>query len=201
MPKLHECDVADLRPTQITVGMFEVEDKRKMLAALGHHARRNYLEAHAIPAVRGLKNKLYITDHHHLGRALFDDRFDSAFFLVEADLSALDEVSFWQHMHLQRWAHPIDAAGKRHDYASIPHHLEDLLDDPYRSLAGYVRNAGGYEKTPTAFAEFLWADFFRTRITLDGTRSTFNRAVERALTLAHNEAAHALPGYLPTAKS
>ncbi len=201
MPKLHECNVVDLRPTQITVGMFEVEDKRKMLAALGKHERRDFLEAHAIPAVRGLKSKLYITDHHHLGRALFDDRFDSAFFLVEADLSALDETSFWQHMHQQQWAHPIDAAGKRRDYESIPHHLEGLLDDPYRSLAGYVRNSGGYEKTTAAFAEFLWADFFRTRIALGGTRGTFNRAVERAVALAHSEAAHGLPGYLPTAKS
>jgi len=200
MPKLHECDVADLRPTQITVGMFEVEDKRKMLATLSKHERRDFLEAHAIPAVHGLNNQLYITDHHHLGRALFDDRFDSAFFLVEADLSALDETSFWQHMQQQHWAHPIDASGKHRDYACIPHHLEGLLDDPYRSLAGYVRNAGGYAKTLTAFAEFLWADFFRTRIALDGTRSTFNRAVERAVALAHSEAAHALPGYLPTAK-
>jgi hypothetical protein len=200
MSKLHECDIAHLRPTQITVGMIEVEDKRKILAALGHHERREYLEAHPIPAVRGPEDKLYITDHHHLGRALHDDKFDSAFFLVEADLSAVDPDSFWEHMHLERWTHPVDAQGKRCDYASIPHHLQGLIDDPYRSLAGYVRNAGGYEKTPTAFAEFLWADFFRKRIALDGTRAVFNEAVERALALAHSEAAHTLPGYLDVAK-
>ena len=69
MPKLHECTVADLCPTQITVGMIEVRDKRKHLEQLGHHARRNYLEAHPIPAVFGPEGALYITDHHHLARA------------------------------------------------------------------------------------------------------------------------------------
>ena len=60
-------------------------------------------------------------------------------------------------------------------------HLEGLRDDPYRSLAGYVRNAGGFEKTPTAFAEFLWADFFRPRVEIGSTRADFEVAVKKAL--------------------
>ena len=74
-----------------------------------------------------------------------------------------------------------------------------LLDDPYRSLAGYVRNAGGFDKTPTAFAEFLWADFFRTRVTIGPTRADFNNAVQRALPLAGSNEAAGLPGYHPAA--
>jgi hypothetical protein len=70
-----------------------------------------------------------------------------------------------------------------------------LLDDPYRSLAGYVRDAGAYEKTPTAFAEFLWADFFRPRILVGNTRPEFHQSVDSAVKLAtSSEAAH-LPGY------
>jgi len=46
--------------------------------------------------------------------------------------------------------------GVRHYYSAISHHLQDLVDDVYRSVAGYVRKAGGFDKTRTAFAEFVW---------------------------------------------
>jgi hypothetical protein len=99
-----------------------------------------------------------------------------------------------------KWAHPIDQNGKPCGFEAIPSHLVQLLDDPYRSLAGYVRNAGGYDKTPTAFAEFLWADFFRTRVTIGPTRAAFNNAVQRALPLAGSKEAAGLPGYHPAAQ-
>src|SRR5436305_4773273 len=38
-------------------------------------------------------------------------------------------------------------------------------DDPYRSLAGEVRRAGGYAKEATPFSEFLWAS-----LSLSGSR-------------------------------
>jgi hypothetical protein len=47
-----------------------------------------------------------------------------------------------------------------------------------------VRDAGGYEKTPTAFAEFWWADFFRSRIAVGPERSDGDGAVAAALKLA-----------------
>ncbi len=78
---------------------------------------------------------------------------------------------------------------------ALPKHIDQLRDDPYRSLAGYVRNAGGYEKTPTAFAEFLWADFFRPRVRIGPTRADFEVAVKKALTLAGSKEASKLPGY------
>jgi hypothetical protein len=58
-----------------------------------------------------------------------------------------------------------------------------------------MRNAGGFEKTPTAFAEFLWADFFRPRVEIGSTRADFEVAVKKALALAGSKAASKLPGY------
>jgi len=58
-----------------------------------------------------------------------------------------------------------------------------------------VRNAGGFEKTPTAFAEFAWADFFRTRIVVGPTRAEFDQAVKQAPKLASSADAANLPGY------
>jgi hypothetical protein len=196
LSKLRECKLAELHPTQITVGMIEVHDKQKHLEQLGHHERRDFLSTHPIPAVLGPGAVLYITDHHHLARALWEARIDSGFFLVEADFSALHAQAFWVEMDTRRWVHPIDAEGRRHGVDALPERVKGLADDPYRSLAAYVRNAGGYVKTGTAFAEFLWADFFRRRVQIGPGRKGFEAAVQKALALAHDPAARELPGFL-----
>ena len=51
MPKLKRAKIKDLRPTQLTVGMLEVEVKRKRIAALSDTAREEFLKAHPMPAV------------------------------------------------------------------------------------------------------------------------------------------------------
>ena len=193
--KLHEVEIHRLRPTQITVGLIEVHDKRNQLLSLKKSEQQEFLQAHPIPAVWGPDGKLYITDHHHLGRACSEAGVDTGFFLVEDDFSKVSIAQFWPKMAAAQWVHPIDQVGKPRPFEDIPNHLEKLVDDPYRSLAGYVRNAGGFTKTPTAFAEFLWADFFRPRVPIGPTRHDFEQSVAAALKLASSpEAAH-LPGY------
>ena len=53
-------------------------------------------------------------------------------------------------------------------YGDIPKSIEDMADDPFRSLAGALRRKGGYAKDTTPFSEFLWADFLRRRIEPQG---------------------------------
>jgi hypothetical protein len=195
MSKLQEVKVHDLRPTQITVGMIEVHDKIRELGDLKPHEQRDFLAAHPMPAVRRDDDELYITDHHHLGRALWESGVENAFVIVEKEWRNLGLPHFWQAMIQAHWAHPIDARGERRPYREIPDHLKQLRDDVYRSLAAYVRAAGGYDKTPTPFAEFAWADWFRHRVAIGTTRDDFNRAVTEAVKLAHGTAAVALPGY------
>src|SRR3974377_1798791 len=38
------------------------------------------------------------------------------------------------------------------------------MDDPFRSLAGELRRAGGFAKDTTPFSEFLWPDFLRRQM-------------------------------------
>ncbi|MBS0367196.1 MAG: hypothetical protein JSR67_15390 [Proteobacteria bacterium] len=195
MGKIHEVELHKLRPTQITVGMIEVHDKRNKLAAMKGGEQRDFMQAHPIPAVWGPDDKLYITDHHHLGRAAIEAGLDSGFFDVEDDFSRLSLAQFWPKMQAANWAHPVDEHGKIRPVTDIPNHLDKLRDDPYRSLAGYVRNDGGYQKTPTAFAEFLWADFFRPRVVIGPTHQDFRNSVDAALKLALCKDAAHLPGY------
>jgi hypothetical protein len=195
MSKLHEVEIHRLRPTQVTVGLIEVHDKRARLEALGKHERKEFLSDHPIPAVWGPDGKLYITDHHHLARAAEEAAIDTGFFSVEEDFSKVPIAQFWPRMSAAHWAHPIDQNGKPVSFELIPDSLLKLIDDPYRSLAGYVRDAGCYDKSPTAFCEFQWADFFRARVRIGPTRADFNNAVAIALKLAASPEAAKLPGY------
>jgi hypothetical protein len=70
-----------------------------------------------------------------------------------------------------------------------------LIDDPFRSLAGELRRAGGFAKDTTPFSEFLWADFLRRRLKGKSVERDFGRAVEQALQLAKSTAANHLPGW------
>jgi hypothetical protein len=195
MSKIQEASLRDLHPTQLTVGMIVVQDKKKHLEALSPSDRQSFMKAHPMPAVIGPQGALYITDHHHLGRAAFEAKVASACFLVEADLSKSTPEAFWKEMNENQWVHPLDENGVRHYYAAIPDRLNKLVDDVYRSLAGYVRDAGGYEKTPTAFAEFIWADFFRRNVPIETVRSDFQTAVHAGLSMAHSKWAKHIPGF------
>lgn len=195
MSKVQEAALQGLRPTQLTVGMIVVQDKRKHLDGMKAAERQDFMKEHPMPAVVGLEGKLYITDHHHLGRAALEAGVPTGFFLVEADLSKCTLESFWKEMNENLWVHPLDENGVRHCYSMLPDRLGKLVDDVYRSLAGYVRDEGGFDKTPTAFAEFIWADFFRRNIAIETVRSDFQTAVQAGISLAHSKWAKNIPGY------
>jgi hypothetical protein len=195
MAKLKRALVKSLYPTQLTVGMLEVEVKRNHLLKLSPDEREAFLEAHPMPTVIGPDLKLYITDHHHLARAALDARVKEACFSVEADFSALPLKRFWTEMEKRSWVHPLDENGVRHTYRHLPGSLRRLVDDVYRSLAGFVRDAGGYRKTDAAFVEFIWADFFRRNIAIEDVTANFREAVRRAKRLALSPLAKRIPGF------
>ena len=70
-----------------------------------------------------------------------------------------------------------------------------MEDDPYRSLAGELRNIGGFAKDSTPFSEFLWADFLRPRIKAKAIKADFNAALDEALKLSKTGDADYLPGW------
>ncbi|MCQ4503937.1 hypothetical protein NON27_27510, partial [Vibrio parahaemolyticus] len=73
--------------------------------------------------------------------------------------------------------------------------MADLTDDPYRSLAGELRRAGGYAKDPTPYSEFLWGDFLRRRIDRARVDNDFTAALDQALSLCRAPEARYLPGW------
>jgi hypothetical protein len=195
-PFVKPVPIKELRPTQITVGMREVAAKRARWREEGGKKKAaEFLGKHMIPVVLGPKDRHYITDHHHLARALQDEGVKDVLISVVADIHKLEPDAFWFVMENRNWMHAFDDKGVRRSHADIPKSVGDLVDDPFRSLAGELRRAGGYAKDTTPFSEFLWADFLRRQMKRKAVEDNFNHALEKALQLAKGRDAGYLPGW------
>jgi hypothetical protein len=195
-PILHPTPILDLRPTQMTVGMREVKEKRQRWRE--HKSKKKqgeFVGRHMIPVVLGPDKRYYVVDHHHLARALHDEGVKDILVTVIGDLSMVERDAFWGVMDNKRWVYPYNAKGERRDFSDLPKSIEDLKDDPFRSLAGELRRAGGFAKDTTPFSEFLWADFLRRSIQRKTVEDHFSKAVEKALELAKSNNAVYLPGW------
>jgi hypothetical protein len=194
-PVLQPVSIMSLRPTQMTVGMREVKEKRKRWREHGDKKRAKLLGRHQIPVVVGPDKMNYVVDHHHLARALHEEGEKDVLVSVIADLTMVDPKAFWVVLDNHRWVYPYDEDGERRSYKDLPKDIGNLKDDPFRSLAGELRRAGGFAKDTTPFSEFLWADFLRRRLARKIVDKDFEKAMEKALALAKSKDAIYLPGW------
>lgn len=194
-PVVHPIAIADLRPTQITVGMREVTARQKYWQRQDPKTMADFLGRHMIPVIRGPKDRLYVLDHHHLSLALHNTGVEQVLVSYVVDLRTLSKDEFWVYLDNRAWVHPYDASGRRRDFADIPRKISGLKDDPFRSVAGELRRMGGFAKDTTPFSEFLWADFMRRRLDHELVAKDFERAMGEALKLAKSEQAGYLPGW------
>jgi hypothetical protein len=188
--------IADLRPTQMTVGMREVHIKRRRLRENAAKTDRSHFSTRVVPVVLGPDSRRYLIDRHHFVRAVHDEGASEVPVTIIADLSALESDAFWTELDHRGWMHPFDDAGRWHAYNEIPKSVCDLVDDPFRSLAGALRRMGGYTKLKTPFSEFRWANFLRHRIDRLTVEREFDRALDLAIKLAESRQADRLPGWL-----
>jgi hypothetical protein len=194
-PILHPVPITSLRPTQMTVGMREVEEKRERWREHKKKKQGELLGSHMIPVVLGPDGRNYVVDHHHLARALHDEGVKNVLVTVIGDLTMVGRDAFWGVMDNKRWVYPYDAKGERRHFKDLPKSISDLKDDPFRSIAGELRRAGGFAKDTTPFSEFLWADFLRRHIARKMAEDHFGKAMEKALELAKSKDAIYLPGW------
>jgi hypothetical protein len=197
-PKGHE-----VRPTQEGAGMRAVRKKEKDFARMGHDELKRMLENDPVPVVAAPDGRFYMIDHHHQSLAAHGVGRENAFFLLHTDYSKLPGgtgaermAEFWRRMKAKKWVREFDHAGRPIDIPDgLPKSILGMKDDPYRSLAWYVRKDGGYRKTNVEFAEFLWADFFRARVDLGTSDDDFEAAIRKAVRIAHTADAKELPGW------
>jgi hypothetical protein len=188
--------IADLRPTQLTLGLSEVAKRAAKIGKMSPKERETYIDRKSIPHVIGPIGRIYMVDHHHMARALWSlDVSEAAIGERLADWSDLEIKPFWRKMEAKGYCWPIDADGNRRPYAAIPHHVKDLTDNVWRSLARELRGTA-FEDLDTPFQEFMWGDYFRTFMSRRLIELEFRLAVELATKLAHHSEAQDLPGYI-----
>jgi hypothetical protein len=199
--------ILSLRPMQFGVGMaHEVVKKREMLKKMTPAEQRAYLLKHPIPVIERENGAKHINkgpmgrkeerpdDHHHLLRAAWE----AGLTVMPIKKQKEDKDSgrkFWKGMKKDKLVYLYDEFGNGpHDPQDLPLDVRGLADDPYRDLAGWVRDLGGYKKTEAPFAEFLWAKFFRENLKTHPHKD-WKAAVKEAMALARTRAAKDLPGY------
>jgi len=204
------CSLSELHPTQASVGMTEVRIRSKKLKQeierssedfLSYLRRQNRIE----PVVIGPGNVFYLTDGHHLARALYDLGQPTAYCRVLDNVSNLQPDAFWKYMEDNNEVYLKDYQGSVIAPSDLPISIGDLHNDPFRSLAGAVRESCGFrfdnKDGPDAnYLEFKWADYLRahwaqTSVEVGAIDAHFDRAIQAALQLATQKEAATLPGY------
>jgi hypothetical protein len=83
-----------------------------------------------------------------------------------------------------------------HNQVRVSSDIRGLSDDPYRSLAWFVRKTGAFENSERNVAEFKWANFFREKRLLDRHGlAGMPHALARAVAIAQTSEAKLLPGF------
>ena len=194
-PAIRPIKILDLRPLQLTVGFREVAEKRARWREEHGKKAARYLGNHMVPVLIGPAGRHYILDSHHTCRALHDEGVEVVLPDVVHDLSKLEPTLFWQVVDMRNLAHLFGAEGQRVGYKELPKTVAGLVDDPFRSLAGRLRRAGGFAKDTSLFSEFQWGGFLRQHIKRKLIEEDFDKALEAAMTLAKSPAAAWLAGW------
>lgn len=197
---LCKINVEDLRPTQFAVGMIVVQQKVAKIKGKNEADYEKYLFKNPVPVVMGNGGQFYMTDKHHLARAIYESGNTVAVARVTKDLNTLSGDSFWTEMIAEGFFYNRDENDQVQLPSALPILVQNMPDDPYRSLSGAVRDQGGYTEVSVFYLEFLWAHFFHQLpvsdgVTLSDIAHDFNGTVTRALTIAHSPAAQAMPGF------
>ena len=201
LPAKSRCRVpiAMLRPTQFCVGFWEVDRRAEKIVHKSPRKLSAYLEEHLAEIVIGPGGLPYLVDGHHIAMVLLKTHLsDSIDAKVRANWRDLDRAEFWDKMKRYGWLYLYDGQGHGPlDPEKLPAKVNQMSDDPYRSLAWAVRKQAGFDKIPASYSEFQWADFFRKRVPLGTGEEGFQQAIETARRLSHSPEAKDLPGYEP----
>jgi hypothetical protein len=187
----------DLHPTQLTLGMEEVAERLAKYLALSAEEQSAKAAEKAVPHVIGPAGVIYMIDHHHFCRVLWEAGARTAVLGPrEGDLSHLDETAFWAEMLRRDWCWPIDRYGNRRPPALIPDHVSQLPDNPWRSFARSLRGKA-FADEDSPFQEFRWGEYFRGFLTERLITEHPGLARRFAKKLAPLDQAQDLPGWRP----
>ena len=161
---LIEVPVARLQPTQMCIGLAELNHRIADFAEASPSRRRHYLRRKPVPLVRNGAGALWMVDRHHRLSAL--QRVDSqatAFGYVVLDLATTDRRQTLRALRQRGWLYLHDMRGQGPwSPELLPQRLEKLQDDRYRSLVWKLKREDLMTTSPLIpFHEFHWAAWLR----------------------------------------
>lgn len=190
--------VLSLKPTQFSIGFYEVDKKMEKISKMNDKELQRYLDEHPVPVIVGPNNLFYMIDRHHLVRAAWELRISEVVVDIKADLSHLDGGEFWEVMKKAKWVYLFDQFGNGpHGEEKLPWDIRRMSDDPYRSLAWMLREQKVFTKVNRPYSEFVWANFFRDKIKIENTEKGLKQATQSAIEMVKNKlkGVEDLPGF------
>lgn len=158
----------ELSPTQPTIGRFEVSlkaDRFKLMSGrdLDGYVEEKRSKGKPIQVVKGPR-RYFVVDGHHTVSAILESGAARELSLdLIADYSDHDPDNFWEEMKKESWV-LLEKNGRRIDPCDLPMGLDELEDDPFRSIAWLVRKMGAFEDLKAPYQEFVIADFLRAHM-------------------------------------
>lgn len=132
--------LAELRPTQMAVGYEEVSAKRSKWQTLSNERKLDFLASHPFPAIYGPNARYFVVDGHHMALALLQEGVDTVSVRQIEDLSNLSANQFFVTLQKRGL---ICFSGAPQTLSELPCALQDLADDPFRSLVARLRRICG----------------------------------------------------------
>jgi len=188
IPKDTKCEISfhdvRLRPTQSRVGFQWAKYKLDLLKGVERRDSckfptiKDYLKENVIPVVIGPGGEFFLTDDHHLLKALdlFANETRNATQNAKANKAksvrndinihlhvlynwgkeGLTEKQFWQKMAEHHYVYLRDIHGEPLAPSQLPLSLSAMGDDPWRTVVGFARKLAYFETDSTHYYQFLW---------------------------------------------
>lgn len=196
---LVEVPIAQLRPTQLCVGLAEVHSRLRDFSAENARERRSYLGSKPVPLVRNRRGDVWMVDRHHRLRALIEMEPEAtAFGYLVLELDSDDHHDVLDALHRRGWLYLYDGRGlgPLHPTA-LPLSLSGTQDDPYRSLVWKLKREGLVAAAPLIpFHEFRWGAWLRSRNLPPFSSDRLDPALPAARALVRSQAASHLAGWI-----
>ena len=186
--------ISQLHPTQGGIGLIQVENEVAELKQLSAKKIDKLITKKVIPIVIA-PTGYYLVDRHHLTSALWRVGVREVEVKVIGRINQTD--GFWQKMEQNHWAWLKNQQGMTINPAQLPANIEQMVDYPYRSLAGMLQDDGYFDKNKNSyFVEFAWAQWLGQQMKWQTiTCNTIKQQLKQAEKLACISAANGLPGY------
>ena len=188
-----------LKPTQFCLGFNEIDEKFSKMQKMKKEDLQKYLEEKVVPVILGPNDTYFMIDRHHLVRCCWELGIPKVFVNEISDLSHLTPDEFWEVVKKAKWCYLFDQFGNGpHHESLLPQTIRTMNDDPYRSLAFFLRDEKVYNKqgNKVPFIEFYWANYLRKKIKFEPGKDGFKKMLKVAKEVIKKDLdAQKLPGY------